>query len=234
MNSLNALGNRQVASLQADLARFEQGEGGPSIQGQITTTLAALSRLVDDYDSMARREMNTAAREKANTRVLKLKTEHKDLKGRFEKAKSEGQQRSRDELLGSSTAMGGGPNSTATRRNPNGQGFSESPYGGGQPNLFQPNQREDFALREHSFIQESENNIDQYIAQGRAVLENLIEQRGILKGTRRRLLDAANTLGLSRETIAWVEKRATQDKWIFFIGAAFTLFCFWFIWKKLG
>lgn len=158
-------------------------------------------------------------------RVLKLKTEHKDLKGRFEKAKSEGQLRvssplrksqltpqNRDELLGSSTAMGTGPNSTATmRRNPNapnGQGFSESPYGGGTPNLFQPNQREDFALREHSFIQESENNIDQYIAQGRAVLENLIEQRGILKGTRRRLLDAANTLGLSRETIAWVEKRA--------------------------
>ncbi|WOO80838.1 Protein transport protein bos1 [Vanrija pseudolonga] len=235
MNSLNALGNRQVASLQADLARFEQGEGGPSIQGQITTTLSALSRLVDDYDSMARREMNTAAREKANTRVLKLKTEHKDLKGRFEKAKSEGQQRNRDQLLGSSTAMGAGPNSTATmRRNPNGQGFSESPFGGGTPNLFQPNQREDFALREHSFIQESENNIDQYIAQGRAVLENLIEQRGILKGTRRRLLDAANTLGLSRETIAWVEKRAKQDAWIFFAGATFTIFSFWLIWHYLG
>lgn len=38
MNSLNALGNRQVASLQADLARFEQGEGGPSIQGEYATT----------------------------------------------------------------------------------------------------------------------------------------------------------------------------------------------------
>jgi Golgi SNAP receptor complex protein 2 len=39
------------------------------------------------------------------------------------------------------------------------------------------------------------------------VLENLVEQRGILKGTQRRLLDAANTLGLSRETIGWVERR---------------------------
>lgn len=34
MNSLNALGNRQVASLQADLGRMEMGEGGPSVQGE--------------------------------------------------------------------------------------------------------------------------------------------------------------------------------------------------------
>lgn len=35
--------------------------------GSITTTLGALARLIDDYDSMARREMVTAAREKAET-----------------------------------------------------------------------------------------------------------------------------------------------------------------------
>lgn len=75
-------------------------------------------------------------------------------------------------------------------------------------NLFRPNnEREDYALREHSFIRESENHIDQYIAQGRAVLENLVEQRGMLKGAKTRLLDTANTLGLSRETISWVERR---------------------------
>jgi Golgi SNAP receptor complex protein 2 len=86
MNSLNALGNRQIASLQTDLAKMENGESGPSVQGTslrvqaemdgraqangpggITTTLGALSRLIDDYDSMARKEMVTAAREKANT-----------------------------------------------------------------------------------------------------------------------------------------------------------------------
>ena len=37
------------------------------ILGGITTTLGALSRLIDDYDSMAKQEMVTAAREKANT-----------------------------------------------------------------------------------------------------------------------------------------------------------------------
>lgn len=34
MNSLNALGNRQVASLNADLQRMEAGEGGSNIQGE--------------------------------------------------------------------------------------------------------------------------------------------------------------------------------------------------------
>lgn len=33
MNSLNTLGNRQVASLNADLAKMEAGDIGPSIQG---------------------------------------------------------------------------------------------------------------------------------------------------------------------------------------------------------
>jgi Golgi SNAP receptor complex protein 2 len=34
MNSLNALGNRQIASLQTDLAKMENGESGPSVQGK--------------------------------------------------------------------------------------------------------------------------------------------------------------------------------------------------------
>ncbi|KAK6910052.1 hypothetical protein I203_104081 [Kwoniella mangroviensis CBS 8507] len=248
MQSLNALGNRQIASLNADLNRMESGEGGPGVQGQITTTLGALSRLIDDYDSMARKEMVTAAREKANTRVAKLKNEHKELKARFERAKNEGQQKARNDLLGtSSTSATSSSSGIAQRRSSaypsTNSPIHESPFGSSsssshQPNLWQPNHpptaRDEFALREHSFLQESENHIDQYIAQGRAVLENLVEQRGILKGTKRKLLDAANTLGLSRETIGWVERRTKQDAWIFGAGATFTLFSFWVIWHYLG
>jgi Golgi SNAP receptor complex protein 2 len=36
MNSLNTLGNRQVTSLNADLAKMESGEAGPGIQGKST------------------------------------------------------------------------------------------------------------------------------------------------------------------------------------------------------
>ena len=67
--------------------------------------------------------------------------------------------------------------------------------------------REQHALREHSFIHNTEARLDDFIAQGRAVLDDLVEQRTVLKGTQRRLLDAANTLGLSRDVIGWIERR---------------------------
>lgn len=112
--------------------------------------------------------------------------------------------------------------------------LAESPFAS-RDDLFRPNsEREDYALREHSFIRESEGLIDSYIAQGQAVLGNLVEQRGMLKGAKRRLLDSANTLGVSRETISWVERRTKQDAFIFFGGAGFTLFSLWVIWHYLG
>lgn len=36
MNSLNAHGNRQIASLNADLTKMENGEAGPSMQGEFS------------------------------------------------------------------------------------------------------------------------------------------------------------------------------------------------------
>lgn len=48
----------------------------------------------------------------------------------------------------------------------------------------------------------------------------------MLKGTQRRLYTVANTLGISGDTIRMVERRAKQDKWIFWGGViVFFLFC---------
>lgn len=84
--------------------------------------------------------------------------------------------------------------------------MSESPFRGSTP---QPGMgsREFRALDEHTFIQNTETRLDEFLAQGREVLDNLVDQRNILKGTQRRLLDVANTLGLSRNVIGWIEKR---------------------------
>jgi len=45
------------------------------------------------------------------------------------------------------------------------------------------------------------------IAQGREVLGSLVEQRGWLKGTKKRLLDAASGVKGGREVVGWVERR---------------------------
>ena len=84
---------------------------------------------------------------------------------------------------------------------------SESPFRGSTPMPMNGALREQHALREHSFIQNTDTRLDEFIAQGRAVLDDLVDQRNVLKGTQRRLLDAANTLGLSRDVIGWIERR---------------------------
>ncbi|WFD30229.1 protein transport protein bos1 [Malassezia sp. CBS 17886] len=105
--------------------------------------------------------------------------------------------------------------------------------------------RESHALREHSFVQNTEAQLDTFIAQGRSVLGNLVEQRGILKGTRRRLLDAANTVGLSRNLIVraaatsgshqgYIDRLSTQDTVIFAVGAVLTLVAFFYIYRWFG
>jgi golgi SNAP receptor complex member 2 len=68
--------------------------------------------------------------------------------------------------------------------------------------------------------------IDEYLDRGRAVLGDLGQQREILKGTQKKLYSVANTLGVSGDTIRMVERRAKQDKWIFWGGVVvFFLFC---------
>jgi Golgi SNAP receptor complex protein 2 len=67
--------------------------------------------------------------------------------------------------------------------------------------------REAHALHEHDFIHGTEARLDEFLAQGREVLDNLVDQRAMLKGTQRRLRDAASTLGLSRDVVSWIERR---------------------------
>jgi len=108
--------------------------------------------------------------------------------------------------------------------------WEESPFRGSTPDPLYAS-REDHALREHTFIRNTETQLDAFIAQGQEVLHNLVDQRQMLKGTQRRLLSAANTLGLSRDVIGWIERRSTQDTYIFVAGALITLISFYFIWK---
>lgn len=75
--------------------------------------------------------------------------------------------------------------------------------------------RESHALREQSFMESTNAQLDEFLERGRAVLGDLGQQREMLKGTQRKLYSVATTLGISGDTIKMVERRAKQDKWIF-------------------
>jgi len=250
MNSLYTSGVRQASSLQADLERLRNGENSAALLGQISASLAAMNRTIDDYDSMAKREIIKAKQEKAQMRVQKFRTDYTELRNQFEQLKTQAAveqaaaQRA-DLITGASTSA----SASDTRRRfqttpaehstlhpglrPEGDQHAESPFRAPTP---QPGfgARERQALDEHTFIQNTESRLDEFVQQGLDVLENLRDQRVMLNGTRRRLLDAANTLGLSRNVIGWIEQRSTQDMYIFFAGAIGTIVCFYFIWLYLG
>jgi len=183
-------------------------------------------------------------------RVQKFRTDYGELRSQFESLRSQAQAEQtasqRSELLSTSASIAS-PSATDARRRfqntpsngstlhpglrPQNSEISESPFRGPTPDY---GNREAYALREHSFVNETNQRLDDFLAQGREVLDNLTDQRNILKGTQRRLLDTANTLGLSRDVIGWIERRSTQDMYIFFGGAIFTFFCFYLILKYLG
>jgi len=251
MNSLYTSGVRQTNSLQADLERLRNGDNSPALLGQISASLAAMHRTIDDYDSMTKREIIKAKQEKAQMRVQKFRTDYTELRAQFDRLKSESdaaaQASNRAELISGASPTSTSASDTRRRfqhtpgpstlhpglRQQQEETVSESPFRNPTP---QPSigGREFRALDEHTFIQNTDTRLDEFLAQGREVLDNLVDQRNILKGTQRRLLDTANTLGLSRNVIGWIEKRSTQDTYIFLAGAIFTFFCFWLIWHYLG
>lgn len=69
--------------------------------------------------------------------------------------------------------------------------------------------------------------LDEFLDRGRAVLGDLGQQREVLKGTQRKLYSVGTTLGISGDTIRMIERRAKQDKWIFWAGViTFFVFCY--------
>lgn len=75
-------------------------------------------------------------------------------------------------------------------------------------------------------MQQTNAQLDEFLERGRAVLGDLGDQRDMLKGTQRKLYSVANTMGISGDTIRMVERRAMQDKWIFWGGViVFFGFC---------
>lgn len=68
--------------------------------------------------------------------------------------------------------------------------------------------------------------LDEYLERGRAIVGDLGDQREMLKGTQKKLYSVGTTLGISGDTIRMVERRAKQDKWIFWAGViVFFGFC---------
>ncbi|XP_072935999.1 probable Golgi SNAP receptor complex member 2 [Epargyreus clarus] len=81
----------------------------------------------------------------------------------------------------------------------------------------------DYMAQEQVSLQNSHRNVDEMIHTGSNILDTLRYNRETLKGAHRRLIDLANTLGLSNATISLIERRVAQDKYVLFGGMFVTL-----------
>ncbi|KAL1961932.1 hypothetical protein VTN77DRAFT_761 [Rasamsonia byssochlamydoides] len=237
MNSLFNSALKQSSAIRRDLDIFAESPATTSaaLQGQISASLASFSRTIDDYSALSKRELIPEKQEKAFERVKNFRTALADYRQRFERLRKEREEAqsvtNRNELLGRR------PHHAATPENPyaesalprmsafaNTSSSSGSGLSFGAPPVDYT--REAHALREQSFLANTNAQLDEFLDRGRAVLADLGQQREILKGTQRRLYSVANTLGISGDTIRMVERRAKQDKWIFWGGVVvFFLFC---------
>jgi len=248
---------RQSKSIRSDLDAFAtaSASSNAALQGQLTTSITAFSRTLDDYQRNVENELVADKAEKGKERIAKFREDLLEFRSRFAELKHEREQaqlaNNRTELLGrrphganqtpenpySDASVNAGAregqnvNPLFRTSNPNFQpGASgansyssyQSPYGLGGDAA-----RENHALREQSFFSSSNATLDEYIERGRDVLGNLGDQREVLKNTQRKLYSVGTTLGISGDTIRMVERRAKQDKWIFWGGVVvFVLFVY--------
>lgn len=255
MNALYNNSLRQSTSLRKDLDAFAQSPetADAALQGQISASLTTLTRTLNDYENLSRNELNTEKKDKAAERLKNFRSDLASYRAQFDELKKERETAihidNRNELLGHRRPYAAnGPNSGGgvTPENPYAHASSNSgsafapahrntsdglAFGGGAETYT----REEHALREQNFFSQANSQIDEFLDRGRAVLGDLGQQREMLKGTQKKLYSVANTLGVSGDTIRMVERRAKQDKWIFWAGAAvFFMFCFLVIYFLKG
>jgi len=80
----------------------------------------------------------------------------------------------------------------------------------------------DRALEHSNSLNRTNRYMDDLLAQGSATIQNLREQRSTLKGVQKKILDVANTLGMSNTVIRLIERRGQGDKYILIGGMVFT------------
>lgn len=194
--------------------------------------MAAFQRTLDDYAAAADQEIVKERKEQAKTRIEGFRSELKDIKEEFRQLKLRREESvynsNRSELLERRThqSHGGGAGDTDSPENP----YSTT-HANGQPQ-YMP--RSEGLTRERDSLGRAGAQLDEFLERGRLVLGDLGEQKALLKSTQRKIYNVANTLGISNDTIRMVERRATQDKRIFYGGIVVMLVSFYYILKWFG
>jgi Golgi SNAP receptor complex protein 2 len=91
----------------------------------------------------------------------------------------------------------------------------------------------DAAARESRNLNEAGAQLDALQEHAMNSLGALVQQRSTLKGVQRKVLDMAQTLGLSNDVLRMMERRQFWDKVVLYGGMLATLALLWFVLKYM-
>ncbi|AMD20185.1 HDL559Wp [Eremothecium sinecaudum] len=243
MNALYNHAVKQKSLLQRDLARFEkEREVAPiSLQGSISTTLVALEKTIGQYReqlSAYQSDIRSDSDEnyiKYKTRLSTIDNDLTEFKQRFKLIKEQcNEGSSRERMFGGGSAFiyeegSSSVNKRATtgvqQRSLLGENGERTTFNsaGGLP-LYEG------LRREQSIFERGNAKLDSILQMGQESLEEIIEQNRILQKVQQKMLKSLRTLGVSNETIDFINKRVFRNKVVFwtalvlmFVGCYFVM-----------
>ncbi|KAH3679218.1 hypothetical protein WICPIJ_008687 [Wickerhamomyces pijperi] len=218
---------KQITQIRKDLNEFESNltSTSLSLQGTISVNISSLGKTIEDYETFGKNEIDEVKQEKFQTRLTNFKRDIIELKARFTDLKTQReesiQEKNRSELLRRNTVQQ--------------QASTDNPF---STNLQQQQQKQqqqssmaynEGLFKETNILQRGNAQLDEILEMGHQAMDELVHSNEIIRNFQRKLNGSLTTLGLSQETIRMIDKRAFQDKWIFYgLLVLFIVLCYFF------
>ncbi|MCJ1297196.1 Golgi SNAP receptor complex member 2 [Xylographa carneopallida] len=190
---------RALLRLQHDVSAYESAvDRSASMERSIDSTLASLLRLVQDMESLCSSE-HPARREMWRTRIRAMSDEVLSIRAGYARVQQTQQRRQHEQAVRADLLSG------AQRRRD----------GGSASGI-------DSLARENDSLLNSHRLLDEFTAMASASLDSLQRQRGALKGVHRKVLDVANSIGMSSSLLRMIERTETFNALLVATGAVVT------------
>ncbi|KAI5949700.1 BOS1 [Candida margitis] len=229
MNSIYNHGLKQTQTITKDLAQFEKNlSTSPlSLQGAITTSITAFKKTIKEYTDLLEKNPTDASFAKHEGRINKFNQELENFASKFDNLKKQReisvQEADRQELLGRRHV-------TATVSQ-----TSDNPYDPSQQQQQQQQQQtlsqREGLYNENQTLARGSEQLDRILEMGQQAFEDIVEQNETLRKVQAKFEEGLVTLGVSQGTIRSVERRAKQDKWLFWFCVVMMLVIFYYILK---
>ncbi|GBL50353.1 hypothetical_protein [Candidozyma auris] len=229
MNALYNHGIKQTHHLTRDLASLEKNlsTSPMSLQGSIITSLTAFKKTIKEYNDMI--QQTGGGDEKQRARLEKFNSELQQFQEKFDSLRQQRelllQENDHQELMGRRHVAGASENPYE----------AESPRSGYTQSYHHQQQQQasmsysEGLYKEKQSLSRGSQQLDQILEMGQNAFEDLVEQNETLRKLGSKFSESLVTLGVSQGTIRTIERRAKQNKWLFWGGVIILFVLFFFI-----